>query len=118
MSVGDELRLYLARARPLSACTASRSSAWPGPGCAPTWRAHLLYGDWLHRECRRTEAREQLPTAHGMLRAMGVEAFAERARGELQATGETARGRPAAAGIDELTAHEAQIARLDAVGLG
>ena len=49
-------------------------------------------------------------TAHGMLKAMGMEAFAERARGELQATGETARRRPAAAGIDELTAHEAQIA--------
>ena len=49
-------------------------------------------------------------TAHSMLKAMGVEAFAERARGELQATGKTARRRPAATGIDKLTAHEAQIA--------
>jgi DNA-binding CsgD family transcriptional regulator len=48
---------------------------------------------------------------------MGVEAFAERARGELQATGETARRRHAAAGIEELTANEAQIARLARDGL-
>jgi DNA-binding CsgD family transcriptional regulator len=80
-------------------------------------RARLLYGEWLRRERRRIEAREQLRTAHGMLKAMGAEAFAERARGELQATGETARRRPAAAGIGELTAHEAQIARLARDGL-
>jgi hypothetical protein len=52
-----------------------------------------------------------------MLKAMGVEAFAERARGELQATGETARRRPAATGTEELTAHETQIARLARDGL-
>jgi DNA-binding CsgD family transcriptional regulator len=81
-------------------------------------RAHLLYGEWLRRQRRRTDAREQLRTAHGMLEAMGMEAFAERARRELQATGETARKRTAVTGRDEeLTAQEAQIARLARDGL-
>ena len=81
-------------------------------------RAHLLYGEWLRRQRRRTDAREQLRTARGMLEAMGMEAFAERARRELQATGETARKRTAATGRDEeLTAQEAQIARLARDGL-
>ncbi|GAA1295317.1 LuxR family transcriptional regulator [Pseudonocardia aurantiaca] len=80
-------------------------------------RAHLLYGEWLRRERRRSEAREQLRTAHGMLEAMGVGAFAERARRELRATGETAHKRTPAAGRGELTAQEAQIARLARDGL-
>ena len=75
-------------------------------------RAHLLYGEWLRRRRRRTDAREQLRTAHDMLEAMGMEAFAERARRELRATGETARKRTAAATDEELTAQETQIARL------
>src|SRR4029453_17997635 len=81
-------------------------------------RAHLLYGEWLRRRRRRTEAREQLRTAHDMLEAMGMEAFAERAQRELRATGETARKRTAAAAANqELTAQEAQIARLAREGL-
>jgi DNA-binding CsgD family transcriptional regulator len=81
-------------------------------------RAHLLYGEWLRRQRRRVEAREQLRTAHDMLEAMGMDAFADRARHELRATGETARKRTAAAAANqELTAHEAQIARLARDGL-
>jgi ATP/maltotriose-dependent transcriptional regulator MalT len=79
-------------------------------------RAHLLYGEWLRRERRRTEAREQLRTAHRMLDAMGIEAFAERARRELAATGETARKRTVET-TGELTAQEAQIVRLARDGL-
>ena len=80
-------------------------------------RAHLLYGEWLRRERRRTEARTQLRAAHGMLETMGMDAFADRARRELRATGETARKRPAAVGGQELTAQEALIARLACDGL-
>jgi len=74
-------------------------------------RAHLLYGEWLRREKRRADARAQLRTAHDMLDAMGMEAFAERARRELQAAGETARGRAVEA-VSALTAQEASIAQL------
>ena len=56
-------------------------------------RAHLLYGEWLRRESRRVEARDQLRTARQMFSRFGTEAFAERARRELLATGETARKR-------------------------
>jgi len=79
-------------------------------------RGHLLYGEWLRRERRRGDAREQLRTAHDMLDAMGVEAFAERARRELSATGETART-PTLETRDELTARENEIARLARDGL-
>jgi DNA-binding CsgD family transcriptional regulator len=79
-------------------------------------RAHLLYGEWLRRERRRTDARAQLRTAHDMFDAMGIEAFAERARRELLATGETARKRTVDT-RDELTAQEAQIAGLARDGL-
>jgi DNA-binding CsgD family transcriptional regulator len=79
-------------------------------------RTHLVYGEWLRREGRRVDAREQLRAAHELFVAMGMEAFAARAQSELAATGETARKR-----IDEtradLTPQEAQIARLAAEGL-
>jgi DNA-binding CsgD family transcriptional regulator len=81
-------------------------------------RAHLLYGEWLRRERRRSEAREYLRTARDMLEAMGVAAFAERAMRELRATGETSRKRTTGATRDEeLTAQEALIARLARDGL-
>ena len=80
-------------------------------------RAHLLYGEWLRRERRRSDAREQLRTAHGMLEGIGAEAFAERARRELRATGETARRRTLVAGHEDLTAQESQIALLARDGL-
>ena len=79
-------------------------------------RSHLLYGEWLRRERRRVDAREQLRTAHEMLDTMGVDGFAERARRELAATGETARKRTVET-RDDLTAQEAQIARLARDGL-
>jgi len=74
-------------------------------------RAHLLYGEWLRREGRRVHAREQLRTAHDMLAAIGMASFAERARRELIATGETVRKRSVETVIT-LTAQEALIARL------
>jgi DNA-binding CsgD family transcriptional regulator/tetratricopeptide (TPR) repeat protein len=80
-------------------------------------RAHLLYGEWLRRGRRRGEAREQLRTAHGMLEAMGMEGFAARAWRELRATGDTASRHVVTAGDGELTAQEAQIARLARDGL-
>jgi DNA-binding CsgD family transcriptional regulator len=76
-------------------------------------RAHLVYGEWLRRESRRLDAREQLHTAYQMLSQIGAEAFAERARRELLATGETVRKRTVAT-RGALTAQEAQIARLAA----
>ena len=78
-------------------------------------RAHLLYGEWLRRERRRLDAREQLRTAHEHFSAFGTEAFAERARVELEATGEHARKRTVETS-DDLTAQEAQISRLAAEG--
>ena len=80
-------------------------------------RAHLLYGEWLRRQRRRIDARAQLRIAHDMLETLGMEAFAERASRELQATGETARKRTATPGGPQLTAQEAQIARMAREGL-
>jgi DNA-binding CsgD family transcriptional regulator len=79
-------------------------------------RAELLYGEWLRREGRRVDSRVQLRAAYERFSDMGAEGFAERARRELAATGETARKRSVET-RDELTAQEAQIARLAADGL-
>jgi DNA-binding CsgD family transcriptional regulator/tetratricopeptide (TPR) repeat protein len=80
-------------------------------------RAHLLYGEWLRREGRRTEARDQLRTAQAEMTAMGFEGFAQRAANELQAAGESARSEAVSTAATELTAQEAQIARLARDGL-
>jgi DNA-binding CsgD family transcriptional regulator len=79
-------------------------------------RTHLLYGEWLRRERRRTDAREQLRIAYEMFIAMGAEGFAERAERELLATGERASKRIVET-ADQLTAQEAQVARLARDGL-
>jgi len=78
-------------------------------------RTQLLYGEWLRREGRRVDARTQLRTAYEALTAMGVEAFADRARRELGATGETVRKRTVET-QSQLTEQEAHIARLAAEG--
>ena len=79
-------------------------------------RTHLVYGEWLRRENRRVDSRVQLRTAHEMLTTMEMEAFAERARKELLATGERARKRTPET-RDDLTAQERQIAMLARDGL-
>jgi DNA-binding CsgD family transcriptional regulator len=79
-------------------------------------RARLRYGEWLRRRGRRVDARDQLRTAHDDLAGMGLEAFANRARRELLATGETVRKRSAEP-PEALTAQEATIAGLAAQGL-
>jgi RNA polymerase sigma factor (sigma-70 family) len=78
-------------------------------------RTHLLYGEWLRREGRRTDARTELRTAHELFSDFGMEAFAERARVELEATGEHARKRTVET-LGELTPQESQISRLAAEG--
>jgi DNA-binding CsgD family transcriptional regulator len=79
-------------------------------------RSHLVYGEWLRRKDRRVDARRQLRVAYEMLTRSGVEAFAERARHELLATGESVRKRTVET-RDELTPQEEQIARLAREGL-
>jgi len=78
-------------------------------------RAHLLYGEWLRRERRRLDARKRLRAAHERFSDFGMDAFAERARIELEATGERARKRTVDT-LDQLTPQEAQISRLAAQG--
>jgi DNA-binding CsgD family transcriptional regulator len=79
-------------------------------------RAHLLYGEWLRREDRRVDARAPLRSAHAMFVTMGMEAFADRARTELVATGEQVRKHTVETRA-VLTAHERQIAQLASEGL-
>lgn len=110
---------FLARSRALLAADAEakslyqesidqlgRSSAKPELA-----RSHLLFGEWLRRQGRRRDARDQLRTAYDMFASMGIEAFAERARVELLATGERARKRTVDTQV-QLTPQERQIARL------
>ena len=78
-------------------------------------RAHLLYGEWLRRQRRRIDARGQLRTAHDLFSDFGMEAFAERARVELEATGEHVRKRTVDS-LAQLTPQETQISRLVAQG--
>jgi DNA-binding CsgD family transcriptional regulator len=79
-------------------------------------RAHLLYGEWLRRDRRRIDARDQLRLARDSFTSMGAEAFAARAGRELLATGETARKRTDET-RDDLTAQETQIAQFARDGL-
>jgi ATP/maltotriose-dependent transcriptional regulator MalT len=79
-------------------------------------RTRLLYGEWLRRGNRRVDARAQLRTAHDELTSIGMALFAERARRELLATGETVRKRTAET-RDDLTQQERQIAELALDGL-
>ena len=79
-------------------------------------RTELLYGEWLRRERRRTDARVHLRAAIDLFRRLGAVPWAERAEAELRATGETARKRDASA-VDQLTPQELQIAGLVAEGL-
>jgi DNA-binding CsgD family transcriptional regulator len=79
-------------------------------------RAHLLYGEWLRRENRRVDARVQLHAAHDQFASIGMEAFAARARAELQASGEKVRKRTVET-RDDLTAQERQISALARQGL-
>ncbi len=78
-------------------------------------RAHLLYGEWLRRQGRRKDSRDQLRTAHELLSTHGIEAYARRAADELRATGEKARARTDR-GYDQLTMQETYIAREVATG--
>ena len=102
---GDAERLYNEAIEHLERCQAAGELA----------RAHLLYGEWLRARRRRRDAREQLRTAHGMFEAMGAEAFAERARVGLLASGEQA-GARTATGREALTAQESKIALLAGQG--
>ncbi|MFI5067776.1 MAG: LuxR C-terminal-related transcriptional regulator, partial [Streptosporangiales bacterium] len=81
-------------------------------------RAHLVYGEWLRRQRRAGDAREQLRTALDMLEAMGMDGFSERTRRELRTAGERrARKRTVSMSSTELTAQEAQVAKLAREGL-
>ena len=87
----------------------------PTPLRVDLGRAHLVYGEWLRREGRRIDARNALRAAYELFTDFGMDAFAERSRIELEATGEHARKRTSAT-LDQLTAQESQISRLAAEG--
>ena len=100
-ALGMEEKLYRAAIERLGRC----------PAAAHLARAHLLYGEWLRRQRRRLDAREQLRVAHDMFSRMGAGPFAGRAHRELVATGERVRKRTVET-ANQLTPQEAQIARL------
>jgi DNA-binding CsgD family transcriptional regulator len=110
---------FLARSRALLATDARAASLYEesidhlgrSPMKPELGRSRLLFGEWLRRQGRRRDARDQLRTAHDMFASMGIETFAERARVELLATGERARKRTVET-QDQLTPQERQIARL------
>jgi DNA-binding CsgD family transcriptional regulator len=106
VSVGEEAEGHYLQAIKHLACSRVR---------VELARSHLVYGEWLRRAGRRVDAREQLRTAYGMFADIGADGFAERARRELLATGETARKRNVES-AGQLTAQETQIARLAADG--
>jgi DNA-binding CsgD family transcriptional regulator len=74
-------------------------------------RSRLVYGEWLRRQRRRRDARDQLASAHEIFDSAGAAAFADRARIELRASGGYARQHTIET-PDTLTAQEALIARL------
>jgi DNA-binding CsgD family transcriptional regulator len=102
---GHAERLYVESLEQLSRCRAGFQTA----------RTHLVFGEWLRRQKRRLEARSHLRVAYSMFSEMGAEAFAERTRVELDATGEHSRRRVVDT-MNELTAQELQIAHLVSVG--
>ena len=117
-------RGFLARSQALLAGDSEAESLYKESidqlGQAPTRpelaRSHLLYGEWLRRQGRKREARDQLRSAYDMFSSMELRAFADRARGELEATGERARKRSVET-ESQLTPQEAQVARLAGQGL-
>jgi DNA-binding CsgD family transcriptional regulator len=86
------------------------------PGPAHLARSHLLYGEWLRRARRPRDARLTLRLAYQLLNDIGADGFAERARAELAAAGETRPAKPAAGRSHDLTPQEAQVARLAGTG--
>ena len=117
-------RGFLARSQALLAAVPDAESLYKESidqlGQSPTkpelGRSHLLYGEWLRRQGRKREARDQLRAAYDMFSSMELRAFADRARGELEATGERARKRSVET-QSQLTPQEAQVARLAGQGL-
>lgn len=111
---------YAARARALTGRNSAAEDEYrtaireleQSPLKVMTARTHLLFGEWLRRENRRGDAREELRIAHGMFTQMGADGFAERTRRELHAAGEPLRAQRGGASPVALTTQESYIARL------
>ncbi|WP_055585188.1 helix-turn-helix transcriptional regulator [Streptacidiphilus griseoplanus] len=116
LSVLARSRALLADGPEAEALFEQALSLLDGTGLSPERaRTQLLFGEWLRRERRRQDAREQLRAAHTAFTGLGAAAFTERARIELAATGETARTRTPDTTF-HLTAQEARVARMAAAG--